>query len=88
MHSAVGIENNVGQQIRDDQGIVLRPGSIFHNITVPVQQGTVVTVEFTDLEALFEIITGTTMGKSGLGIQSLPFGQNIIVRLLHDNVIL
>ena len=88
MHPSIGIEDNVSQQIRDDQGIIFRSGSIFHNIAVPVQQRTVMAVELADLEAFLEIIAGTAVGKRGLGIQGLPFGQNVVFVLLDDNIIL
>ena len=45
-------------------------------------------VELADLEAFLEIIAGTAVGKCGLGIQGLPFGQNVVFVLLDDNIIL
>ena len=45
-------------------------------------------VELADLEAFLEIIAGTAVGKRGLGIQGLPFGQNVVFVLLDDNIIL
>ena len=59
MHSSVGIEDNVSQQIGNDQGIVLRTAGVFYNIAVPVQQRPVMTVEFADLEPFLQIIAGT-----------------------------
>lgn len=53
MHSSVGIEDNVSQQIGNDQGIVLRTAGVFYNIAVPVQQRPVMTVELADLEPSF-----------------------------------
>ena len=41
-----------------------------------------------NLEAFLEIIAGTAVGKRGLGIQGLPFGQNVVFVLLDDNIIL
>jgi len=41
-------------------------------------------VELADLEAFLEIIAGTAVGKRGLGIQGLPFGQNVVFVLLDE----
>ena len=87
MHSSVGIEDNVSQQIGNDQGIVPRTAGVFYNIAVPVQQRPVMTVELADLEPFLQIIAGTAMGKSSLGIQRFPFCQNIIIVLFYDNII-
>ena len=45
-------------------------------------------VELADLKTFFEIIAGTAVGKRGLGVQGLPFGQNVVFVLLDDNIIL
>ena len=45
------------------------------------------TVELADLEPFLQIIAGTTMGKSSLGIQRFPFCQNIIIVLFYDNIV-
>ena len=45
------------------------------------------TVELADLEPFLQIIAGTTMRKSSLGIQRFPFCQNIIIVLFYDNIV-
>ena len=45
------------------------------------------TVELADLEPFLQIIAGTAMGKSSLGIQCFPFCQNIIIVLFYDNIV-
>ena len=87
MHSAIRIKDNISQQISNNQGIVLRTAGVFYNIAVPVQQRPVMTVELADLEPFPQIIAGTAMGKSRLGIQCFPFCQNIIIVLLYDNIV-
>ena len=51
------------------------------------KQRPVMTVELADLEPFLQIIAGTTMGKSSLGIQRFPFCQNIIIVLFYDNIV-